>query len=141
MYYEPNGKRIVLGRFVFRLLHMTARSTHDLQSKSWLVCGMLNKGVRTFLPQTLVQSPAGGAIMGQQFCTLTQKSLIFKGFSCFLGVQNTPLSPLHLFLNLMDLSLRLYRTFEKRCDVNDESTVCYFPCCKVNNFMNITNRC
>ena len=28
-------------------------------------------------------SPAGGAIMGQQFCTLTQKSLIFKGFSCF----------------------------------------------------------
>ena len=28
-------------------------------------------------------SPAGGAIMVQQFCTLTQKSLIFKGFLCF----------------------------------------------------------
>ena len=28
-------------------------------------------------------SPVRGAIMGQQFCTLTQKSLIFKGFSCF----------------------------------------------------------
>ena len=31
----------------------------------------------------LSSSPAGGAILGQQFCTLTQKSLIFKGFSCF----------------------------------------------------------
>ena len=28
-------------------------------------------------------SPVGGAISGQQFCTLTQKSLNFKGFSCF----------------------------------------------------------
>ena len=28
-------------------------------------------------------SPTGGAILVQQFCTLTQKSLIFKGFSCF----------------------------------------------------------
>ena len=30
-------------------------------------------------------SPTLGAIMGQQFCTLTQKSLIFKDFSCFWG--------------------------------------------------------
>ena len=28
-------------------------------------------------------SPSRGAILVQQFCTLTQKSLIFKGFSCF----------------------------------------------------------
>ena len=28
-------------------------------------------------------SPVGGAIMGQQFCTLTQKSLKFKDFSYF----------------------------------------------------------
>ena len=27
--------------------------------------------------------PAGGGISGQQFCTLTQKSLFYKGFSCF----------------------------------------------------------
>ena len=31
----------------------------------------------------LSSSPAGGAILVQQFYTLTQKSLIFKGFSCF----------------------------------------------------------
>ena len=67
------------------------------------------------------------------------KVLDFQGLFVFLGVQNTPLSPLHLFLKLLVLNLRLYRTFEKRCDVNDESTVCYFPCGKVNNFMNITN--
>ena len=28
-------------------------------------------------------SAFGGAILGQQFCTLTQKFLIFKGFWCF----------------------------------------------------------
>ncbi len=28
--------------------------------------------------------PVAGAIMGQQFCTLTQKSLIFKGFLFFV---------------------------------------------------------
>ena len=28
-------------------------------------------------------SPARGAILGQQFCTPTQKSLFYKGFSCF----------------------------------------------------------
>ena len=41
------------------------------------------------------------------------KVLEFQGLFVFLGVKNTPLSPLHLFLNLMDLNLRLYRTFEK----------------------------
>ena len=28
--------------------------------------------------------------MVQQFCTLTQKSLIFKGFSCFRGKKQPP---------------------------------------------------
>ena len=28
-------------------------------------------------------SPSRGAILGQQFCTPTQKSLFYKGFSCF----------------------------------------------------------
>ena len=37
------------------------------------------------------------------------KVLDFGVFSCFLGVKNTPLSPLHLFPDLMDLNLRIYR--------------------------------
>ena len=41
------------------------------------------------------------------------KVLEFQVLFVFLGVKNTPLLPLHLFLNLMDLNLRLYRTFEK----------------------------
>ena len=41
------------------------------------------------------------------------KALDFGGLFVFLGVKNTTLSPLHLFLNLLDLNQRLYRTFEK----------------------------
>ena len=36
------------------------------------------------------------------------KVLVFQGLFVFLGVQNIPLSPLHLFLILLDLNLRLY---------------------------------
>ena len=36
------------------------------------------------------------------------KVLDFQGLFVFLGVKNNPLSPLHLFLNLLDLNLRLY---------------------------------
>ena len=36
------------------------------------------------------------------------KVLDFQGLFVFLGVQNNPLSPLHLSLNLLDLNLRLY---------------------------------
>ena len=68
---------------------------------------MLHNGIRIFQPQTLALSPAGGAIMGQRFCTLTQKFLFLRTFRVFRG-KNTPLSPLHLFLNLMYLNLRLY---------------------------------
>ena len=53
-------------------------------------------------------SPAGGAIAGQQFCTLTQKSLIFKGFSCFLGSKTHHLHHYIFFPDLMVLNLQLY---------------------------------
>ena len=35
-------------------------------------------------------------------------ALDFQGLFVFLGVKNTPLSPLHLFPDLMDLNLRIY---------------------------------
>ena len=41
------------------------------------------------------------------------KVLVNQGLFVFLGVKNNPLSTLHLFLNLLDSNLRLYRTFEK----------------------------
>ena len=37
----------------------------------------------------------------------------FQGLFVFLGVKNTPLSPVHLFLNLMDLNLQLQPRVEK----------------------------
>ena len=51
-------------------------------------------------------SPTGGAILVQQFCTLTQKSLNFKDFCVFKGKKHA-LSPLHLLLTLLDLNLQL----------------------------------
>ena len=41
------------------------------------------------------------------------KVLVNQGLFVFLGVKNNPLSPLHLFLNLLVSNLQLYRTFEK----------------------------
>ena len=39
-------------------------------------------------------------------------ALDFQGLFVFLGVKNTPLSPLHIFPDLLDLNLRLLHTFE-----------------------------
>ena len=58
-------------------------------------------------------SPVGGAIYVVRKDYYTRKVLVNQGLFVFLGVKNNPLSSLHLFLNLMDLNLRLYRTFEK----------------------------
>jgi len=39
--------------------------------------------------------------------------LVLQGLFVFLGVRDKLLSPLHIFLNLMDLNRRLFRTFVK----------------------------
>ena len=57
--------------------------------------------------------PSRGSHIGATILHPNTKVLDFQGLFVFLGVKNTPLSPLHLFLNLLDLNLRLYRTFEK----------------------------
>ena len=41
------------------------------------------------------------------------KVLDFQGLFVFLGIKHTPLSPLHLFPDLMDLNLRLQPQVEK----------------------------
>ena len=41
------------------------------------------------------------------------KVLDFQGLFVFLGVKNIPLSPLHLFPDLMDLNMRLQPQVEK----------------------------
>ena len=40
------------------------------------------------------------------------KVLDLQGLFVFLGVKYNPISPLHLSLNLLDLNLRHFRTFE-----------------------------
>ena len=50
-------------------------------------------------------------------------ALDFGGLFVFLGVKNTTLSPLHLFLNLLDLNLRLYANILTSwgfCDIIDK---------------------
>jgi len=50
--------------------------------------------------------------MVQQFCTLTQKPLIFGGLFVFLGTKYT-LSKLYLFSDLLLLNLYLYENAVK----------------------------
>ena len=58
--------------------------------------------------------------MGATILYPNTKVLDFQGRFAFLGVKNIPLSPLHLFLNLMDLNLRLCEkilNIENFCDI------------------------
>ena len=57
--------------------------------------------------------PGRGSHIGATILHPNTKVLDFQGLFVFLGVKNNPLSPLHLFLNLLDLNLRLYRNILK----------------------------
>ena len=46
-----------------------------------------------------------GSHIGETNLHLNTKVLEFQGLFVFFGVKNNPLSPLHLFLNLLDLNL------------------------------------
>ena len=55
-----------------------------------------------FLAELMIYTPYG--VILQSFVD----ALDFQGLFVFLGVKNIFISPLHLFLNLLDLNLRLY---------------------------------
>ena len=63
----PLGEKWALSRGVV-LIHVTSPRLAIYRKRYTRVTG---------------SSPVRGAKLGQQFCTLTQMSLIFKGFSCF----------------------------------------------------------
>lgn len=61
--------------------------------------------------QALGSEPSRGSHIGATILYPNTKVLDFQGLFVFLGVKNNPLSPLNLFLNLMDSNLRHFHTF------------------------------
>ena len=61
--------------------------------------------------QALGSEPSTGSHIGATILHPNTKVLVNQGLFVFLGVKNTTLSPLHLFLNLLDLNLRHFHTF------------------------------
>jgi len=65
------------------------------------------------LSVVLSRSTSSGSHVGAIILHPNTKVLEFQGLFAFLGVKNNPLSPLHLFPDLWDLNLRLYRMIEE----------------------------
>ena len=74
----------------------------------------LNRPVHPPTPPTAITrsppSPSPEGANGATFLHLNTKVLEFQGLFVFLGVKYNPLSPLHIFPDLMDLNLLLYKS-------------------------------
>ena len=79
-----------------------------------LVRASLHGATRRFMRAQRVLHIANGD------ASLILEVLDFQGLFVFLGVKNDPLSPLHLFPDPLDLSLRIYKsilTVKSFCDI------------------------